>query len=293
MVREKYKKYLAVKIFVVITVVLFSVAIMLPIVKLAGFFGINIQENTGLNFKPSFGLVFFFFLFGICSIIIIWLAQKYIHKKPFSQLGFRPKIGRNIFFGFLFGVIIVSVKYIIYALNAGTVEYNPITVPDDVSFITYIGYYIYFLIGFIVWNSFIEELGTRVYPIEKLEKHINPHIIFIIMGLIFTLGHFIAGEFDIHNFIALFGYSYIFSLLYFYSRSIWLVVGVHSGVNWINFSFFGTNWKMGALYNIRISELTTWVYNYTDIIIYLIILALIVLLNKKGFFKKCFPETIK
>jgi membrane protease YdiL (CAAX protease family) len=113
------------------------------------------------------------------------------------------------------------------------------------------------------------------------------------MGLIFTLGHFITRDFDIHYFIGLFGFSYIFSLLYFYSRSIWLVVGVHSGVNWINFTFFGTNWKMGGLYNIKISTLPSWIYDYTGIFIYLIILALIVLLNKKGFFKKHFLETIK
>lgn len=293
MIREKYKKYLAVKILVVVMVVFLSVAIMLPLVKLASLFGINIQENTGLNFKPSFGLIFFFFLFGICSITIIWLAQKYIHQKPLSQLGFKPKIVRNLFFGFIFGVIIVASKNIIYGISAETIEYNPITVPDSVSFLTYVGYYIYFLIGFIAWNSFIEELGTRAYPIEKLKKYINPHIIFVIMGLIFTLGHFIAREFDAHYFIGLFGFSYVFSLLYYYSRSIWLVVGVHSGVNWVNFTFFGTNWEIGGLYNIKISNFPSWIYDYTGIIIYAMLLALIVLLNKKGFFKKHFPKTIK
>ncbi len=292
-IREKYKKYLAVKILVVITVVFLSVAIMLPLVKLAALFGINIQENVGLNFKPSFGLIFFFFLFGICSIIIICLAQKYIHQKPLSQLGFKSKIGRDLFLGFLLGVIIVASKNIIYGISAKTIEYNPINVPDSVSFLTYFGYYIYFLIGFIAWNSFIEELGTRAYPIEKLKKYINPHIIFVIMGLIFTLGHFIAREFDAHYFIGLFGFSYIFSLLYYYSRSIWLVVGVHSGVNWVNFTFFGTNWEIGGLYNIKISNFPSWIYDYTGIVIYAILIALIVFLNKKGFFKKHFPERIK
>lgn len=146
------------------------------------------------------------------------------------------------------------------------------------------------MIGFITWNSFIEEFGARAYPIEKLKNHINPHIIFTIMGLLFTVGHFMLNEFSIYYFLALFGISYIFSLLYFYSRSIWLVVGVHSGVNWVSFTFFGTNWEMGALYNIRISGITTWVYDFTEVIISLLILALIVLLNKIGFFRKYFPE---
>lgn len=289
--REKYKKYLVVKILVVITVVLLSVGIIAPLVKLAALFGINIQENTGLNFKPSLGLIFFTFLFGLCSFIVIWLAQRYIHQKPLSQLGFKSKIGRDVFLGFLIGIIIVSAKYIIYGISAKTIEYNPITVPNDVSIITYIGYYIHFIIGFIICNSFIEEFVTRAYPIEKLKNHINPHVIFIIMGLIFTFGHLITREFNIHYCIAIFGYSYVFSLLYFYSRSIWLVAGVHAGVNWINFTFFGTNWKIGGLYTIKISNFPTWIYDYTDIFIYLTIITLIIWLSRKGFFRKYFPVT--
>jgi len=287
-IQEKYKKYLTVKILIVITVVFLSVAIMLPLMKLAESFGVNIQGNTGLNFNPSFGHIFFFFLFGICSVIIIWIAQKYIHKKPLSQLGFKSKIWKNLLFGFLFGATMIIVKNIIYGLSAETIEYNPVIIPDNVSNITYLGYYIYFVFGFIVWNSFIEEFGTRAYPIEKLKNHINPHIIFIIIGLIFSFGHFVIREFDIHYFISLFGLSYILSLLYLYSGSIWLVIGVHSGINWINFSFFGINWKMGGLYNIKISNFPTWIYDYTGISIYLIILVLIVLLNKNGFFTKYF-----
>lgn len=140
-IREKYKKYLAVRILVVITVVLSSIVIMLPILKLAEQFGVNIKGNTGLNFKVSVGNIFFFFLFGVCSIAIIWLAQKYIHQKPFSQLGFKSKFWRDMFFGFLLGVLIVAVKNIIYGLNAEIVEYNPIAIPDNISTITYIRHY--------------------------------------------------------------------------------------------------------------------------------------------------------
>jgi hypothetical protein len=64
---------------------------------------------------------------------------------------------------------------------------------------------------------------------------------------------------------------------------------VHSGVNWVNFTFFGTNWKMGALYNIEISNFPTWIYDYTSIFIYLILLGIFIFLNKKGFFIKYFP----
>jgi len=288
--KKLYHRYLAVKMITVIVIVFLSVAIMLPLIKIAEQFGINIRENTGLNFDVSFGNVFFFFLFGICSIGIIWLAQKYIHQKKFSELGFKSKIWTTLFFGFVTGAILVSLKYLVLIFNAETVNYVPI-VSSNIPILNYLGYYAYFLIGFIFWNSFIEELGTRAYPIEKLKNHMNPHIIFTVMGLIFALGHLVMNDFSLGYFTSLFIASYIYSLLYYYSGSIWLSVGMHSGVNWVGFSFFGTNWKLGAIYNIEISGVSNWIVEYSNVIIQLVFLLFVVYLKRKGFFEKYFPES--
>lgn len=285
--KKIYQRYLAVKMITVIVIVFLSVAIMLPLIKIAEQFGINIRENTGLNFDVSFGNVFFFFLFGICSIGIIWLAQKYIHQKKFSELGFKSKIWTTLFIGFVIGAFLVSLKYLVLIFNAETVNYSPI-VSSNIPILTYLGYYAYFLIGFIFWNSFIEELGTRAYPIEKLKNHMNPHIIFTLMGLIFALGHLVLNDFNIGYFTSLFVASYIYSLLYYYSGSIWLSVGMHSGVNWVGFSFFGTNWKLGAIYNIEISGVSKWIVEYSNVIIQLVFLLFIVNLKRKGFFERHF-----
>lgn len=287
-----YQKKLWVKIFTVTIVVLFSVAVMLPLVKIAELFGINLKENSGLNFKVTFGNIFFFFLFGACSITIIWLAQKYIHKKRLSELGFRGKIWLPSLIGFLVGAILVSTRYIILILNAESVTFTNV-IPEDLPLLTYLGYYLYFFIGFIFWNSLIEELGTRAYPIQKLKQHMNPHIIFTIMGLIFTVGHFFLNDFSVGYFLSLFMFSYIFSLIYYYSGSIWLVVGMHSGINWVGFTFMGTspNWKLGTLYNTELSGIPSWIFNYTNVFVQFAFILLIVFLNKKGFFRKHFPET--
>ena len=274
----------------VIVIVFLSVAIMLPLIKIAEQFGINIRENTGLNFDVSIGNVFFFFLFGICSIGIIWLAQKYIHQKKFSELGFKSKIWPTLFIGFVIGAILVSLKYLVLIVDAETVNYSPI-VSSNIPILTYLGYYAYFLIGFIFWNSFIEELGTRAYPIERLKNHVNPHIIFTLMGVIFALGHLVLNDFSLGYFTSLFVASYIYSLLYYYSGSIWLSVGMHSGVNWVGFSFFGTNWKLGAIYNIEISGVNNWIVEYSNVIIQLVFLLFVVYLKRKGFFKSYFPES--
>lgn len=287
-----YNRYLYVKIITVTIVVFVSFAVMLPLIKIAELFGVNIKENTGLNFDVTFGNVFFFFLFGICSIGIIWFAQKYIHRKKMSELGFRGKIWATILFGFIIGAILVSIKNAVLILSAENVEYTKVT-SENISILSYLGYYFYFMVGFIFWNSFIEELGTRAYPIQKLKKYLNPHIIFIIMGLIFTVGHFVLNEFNLGYFLSLFIASYIYSLLYYYSDSIWLTVGMHSGVNWVGFSFFGTSWKLGALYNLKIYNVPSWIDEYSNVIIQFLFLLLIVYLNKKKVFDKCFPKEMK
>lgn len=287
-----YNRYLSIKIITVTIVVFVSFAVMLPLIKIAELFGVNIRENTGLNFDVTFGNVFFFFLFGICSIGIIWLAQKYIHRKKLSELGFRGKIWATILIGFIIGAILVSIKNAVLILSAENVEYTKVT-SENISILSYLGYYFYFIFGFIFWNSFIEELGTRAYPIQKLKKYMNPHIIFIIMGLIFTVGHFVLNEFNLGYLMSLFIASYIYSLLYYYSDSIWLTVGMHSGVNWVGFSFFGTSWKLGALYNLKIYNVPSWIADYSNVIIQFLFLLLIVYLNKKKIFDKYFPKEMK
>jgi membrane protease YdiL (CAAX protease family) len=287
-----YNRYLYVKIISVTIVVFVSFAVMLPLIKIAELFGVNIRENTGLNFNVTFGNIFFFFLFGICSIGIISLAQKYIHRKKLSELGFQGKIWATILIGFIIGAILVSIKNAVLILSAENVEYTKVTF-ENISILSYLGYYFYFIIGFIFWNSFIEELGTRAYPIQKLKKYLNPHIIFIIMGLIFAVGHFVLNEFNLGYLLSLFIASYIYSLLYYYSDSIWLTVGMHSGVNWVGFSFFGTSWKLGALYNLKIYNVPSWIADYSNVIIQFLFLLLIVYLNEKKVFDKYFPKEMK
>jgi len=287
-----YNKYLFIKIITVTVVVFFSIAILLPIIKFAELFGINIRENTGLNFEVTFGNVFFFFFFGICSIGIIWLAQKYIHEKKLSELGFRGKVWSPVLIGFFIGAILVSIKNIVLILNAETVSYEKVS-SENISVLSYIGYYFYFIIGFIFWNSFIEELGTRAYPIQKLKKYMNPHIIFVIMGVLFTVGHFVLNDFNFGYFLSLFTASYIYSLLYYYSNSIWLTIGIHSGVNWVGFSFFGTSWKLGALYNLKIYNVPSWIADYSNVIIQFAFLLLILYLNKKKVFDAYFSRDEK
>lgn len=285
--RTLYEKKLVIKVLTVLLVVFFSIAIMIPLLSLAELFGVNVRENANINLKVDFANIFFFFLFGACSVTIIWLAQKYLHSKELVELGFRSKIFKPFIFGFILGAFQIGLEYFIFILFADKVEYTSV-IPSNVSLLSYIGYYIYFLFGMIIWNSFIEELGTRAYPIETLKNHLNPHVIFTLMGILFTLGHFVIHDFSVGSFVGIFIASYTYSLLYYFSGSIWLVIGTHSGLNWVGFSFFGTNWKLGALLNTSIYDIPNWIYNFTGPFIGILVLLLIIYAHKKDLLKKLY-----
>jgi membrane protease YdiL (CAAX protease family) len=284
--RTLYNEKLYVKLITVFLVVFSSIAIMIPLIKLASLFGVDVMNDNNIRMKVNFGNVFFFFLFGACSITIIWLAQKYLHKRTLADLGFRTKVLKPFFIGFMIGVFMSGLKYLVLGLSAAEVNFISI-VPNNVSIPEYIGYYFYFFFGMLIWNSLIEELGTRAYPIETLRKHLNPHIIFTIMGVLFTLGHFVVHDFSIASAISLFISSYVFSGVYYYSGSIWLAIGAHTGINWFGFSFGGgvENWKLGALVRIEIYDIPTWIFQVSGPLIGIGVLLLVRHANKKGLFK--------
>jgi membrane protease YdiL (CAAX protease family) len=283
--RTLYEEKLYFKLITVFLVVLASLAILIPIVKLALLFGVDLMKNNGVQMKVDFGSVFFFFLFGACSIAIIGLAQKYLHKKTLADLGFRTNLLKFFFMGFLVGVFVVGLEYLVLGISAQEVKFVSV-IPSNVSIAVYIGYYSYFFFGFLIWNSFIEELGCRAYPIETLRKHLNPHIIFTIMGVLFTLGHFVVRDFDIAYVISLFITSYALSGIYYYSGSIWLAIGVHTGMNWFGFSFGGNadNWKLGALVRIEMHDIPTGIFYATGPIIGIAVFLVVRYASKKGLF---------
>ncbi len=273
------------KLITVFLVVLASLAILIPIVQLALLFGVDLMKAHDVRMKVEFGNVFFFFLFGACSIAIIWLAQKYLHKRTLADLGFRTKILTLFFIGFLVGVFMFGLEYLVLGISAQEVKFVSV-IPGNSSIPAYLGYYSYFFFGVLIWNSFIEELSCRAYPIETLRKQLNPHIIFILMGVLFTLAHFVVRDFSFSFAISLFITSYALSGIYYYSRSIWLAIGVHTGINWFGFSFAGENWKLGALVRIEFYDLPTWIMDVTRPFIGICVFLLVRVANKKGLFQK-------
>jgi membrane protease YdiL (CAAX protease family) len=207
---------------------------------------INPQDLRGPRFVVSFVTVSMYLTYQALQALIVFASQRGIHKRSFLDLGFRTPVWRNLAFGFATGVAVAGVMTAVYILAGKNVAIAS-SVPNETPMITVIGYYCFFFFVWLTANSFGEELVFRCYPIEHFRDNPRMMVLAIVVSAsIFTVLHFIIGAFNLSSFLSLLGTAAIFSYVYVYWRSIWLIIGIHNGLSFVGFSVAG-NWRMGGL----------------------------------------------
>ena len=254
---------------------------MLPFLGIAKLLGVDMSKLSGVQFQFQPGPVLLFFCYGATVVLVIALAQKYLHRRSLKDLGFRPGFLIPIITGTIFGIATKAAWLAMLLLSADEYSFSNI-VPTDLSLLRYILHYLYFLIGFITLNSFIEEFSLRAYPFENLRKRIHPAILAVASSLVFTVGHFFVNEFSIPYALALMSAGLLYSCVYFQTGSIWAIVGVHNGANWFTFTFFGSSWKIGHIYETTISGTPQWIAEYSSCIAYLLAIGAVFALSRLG-----------
>jgi len=254
---------------------------MLPFLGIAKLLGVDMSKLSGVQFQFQPVPVLLFFCYGATVVLVIALAQKYLHRRSLKDLGFRPGFLIPIIAGTIFGIATKAAWLAMLLLSADEYSFSNI-VPADLSLLRYVLHYLYFLIGFITLNSFIEEFSLRAYPFENLRKRIHPAILAVTSSLVFTVGHFFANEFSIPYTLALMSAGLLYSYVYFQTGSIWAIVGVHNGANWFTFTFFGSSWKIGHIYETTISGTPQWIAEYSSCIAYLLAIGVTFALSRLG-----------
>ena len=217
-----------------------------------------------------------------CAFLFwLWGHRCPLHRRSLKDLGFRPGFLIPLIAGTIFGIAIKAVWLGMLLLSADEYSFSNI-VPTDLSMISYVLHYLYFLIGFITLNSFIEEFSIRAYPFENLRKKIHPAILAVASSLVFTAGHFFANEFSFPYALALMSAGLLYSCVYFQTGSIWAIVGVHNGANWFTYTFFGSSWKIGHVYETTISGTPQWIAEYSSCIAYLLAIGVVFTLSRLG-----------
>lgn len=269
------------QVILVTSIALIAMISMLPFLGIAKLLGVDMTKLSGAQFQFQPVPVLFFFGYGATVVLVIALAQKYLHRRSLKDLGFRPGFLIPLITGTIFGIATKAVWLAMLLLSADEYSFSNI-VPTDLSMISYVLHYLYFLIGFITLNSFIEEFSIRAYPFENLRKRIHPVILAVASSAVFTVGHFLANEFSIPYALALMSAGLLYSCVYFQTGSIWAIIGLHNGANWFTFTFFGSSWKIGHIYETTISGTPQWIAEYSSCIAYLLAIGVAFTLSRLG-----------
>ena len=180
---------------------------------------------------------------------IVYVAQVHIHGQPFGELGFDADVVGGLILGTLGGFVVFSLpKWIAYGAAAEARVRS--TWPRDATPLYALGILAMLIVG-LVLNSYIEELVFRAYPIEQLtDTSMSAVLIVLASALLFSLVHHIIEPFNARVFLMRFLVGVIFGELYVLTGSIWLLIGVHTGVNAAGLIYTG-QWRIGGILHLE------------------------------------------
>ena len=222
-------------------------------VPLAEWFGVNSQTTPLAGARMPVNITTISLTLGLAIgwILLIFLIQHSIHRQPVVNLGFKHPIIQSVFSGFSLGIFIAGLPLFFEFILSGKQSEISWNLPTDVSSISFVGYYFLWFIPRLLLISLREELIFRSYPIEQFRD--KPAIwqwsLIVVLSLAFSSFHLVLEPFILIIFFVRFLFSLLASCIYLTRRSIWIIAGLHTGINFIHYSFFGT-WENGGLFAI-------------------------------------------
>jgi len=253
---------------ILVVVITLSVAVLtaLGVLPLAKLMGIEPSQLQGAGFVPTPKVMLVVILYSLSQFVLIWLVMRFVHKKPFVSL-LRQPIILPLLIGTGMGVVIKAIDIGITCLLGSNVTLT-LNIPEGVSFWTVTGFFLLWLLFLLTLNSVKEELVFRAYPIEQFNdlKRYMPLMI-VLVSFLFSAIHHIIEPFSLHAFISRFMIALLFSYVYFRTRSIWLISGIHNGVNFLGF-FLGASWKSGGLLHLSLKYPSSTVGTIIDVLIF-------------------------
>jgi len=216
----------------------------------AQYLGVDLSKMAGADFEVTMGTVIAVLVFSLVSIGFVYVVQRYYHRRPFLDLGFKREWVWGLTWGHLVGFSLAGLTIGLgwtfdETLKAADLQFSS-SVPASVSFPTLAGFYLFFLFMLTI-NSFKEELLFRSYAIENISgKTKSNWPVILIASAIFSAVHLVLEPPTWSAFISRFFFGVFTCQVYVVTRSIWPIVGIHNGSNWLGLTI-GENWKMGEI----------------------------------------------
>ena len=175
-------------------------------------------------------------LLAVTSFIIFYFVCKLSKVTvTFKQMKQYPRsINKYLIYGVLIGSAYSIIRFLIL-INIGAIDILKIF-PASIDTI------IIAVIFLIVSNSYIalaEEIVFRGYVINVLPKSFNQNLTLVLSSCLFLFAHSINGIFSVSRIIELLFLGLVIGILYIKTRSLWLAIGLHFGLNFFGFFLGG------------------------------------------------------
>lgn len=211
-------------------------------------FGVDPNDLQGTTpVAPSFPTLTLFLVWQALLALVVFASQRVVHRRSFLDLGFRAPALRHLVIGFAAGMAVVAAPLTADLMTGSmSMEWS---VPAGVSAVALAGYCCFFLVLLTI-NSFGEELVFRCYPIEQFrDSQAMMAVAVMVAMVVFAALHFVVAEFSLGRFIFMVAFACLYVSVYVYYRSIWLVIGLHTGTNFVPVVLSG-DWKTGGLFTL-------------------------------------------
>jgi len=252
MSKEKnYRFKVHFRILIVLIVMLVSVLSTVIALPLAKLLNLDLSELQGSGFNPTIKTLTVIVLYASFQFLLIWLVMRLAHKKSIKTLGFNGPILKPLLFGTAIGVLMQAIMYGLYSMFSSGASFN-LSIPADVNILALIGYLLLNILFLLTLNSLKEELVFRTYPIEQFDDHPNLMIpLLVLVSLVFAAVHHVLEPFTLDAFASRFSIGLLLSFVFYRWRSIWLISGVHNGLNLLS-DLTGGNYKVGGLFDLNV-----------------------------------------
>ena len=177
--------------------------------------------------------------------------MRLVHKKSIKTLGFNGPILKPLLFGTAIGVLMQAIEYGLYSMFGSGASFK-LSIPADVNILALIGYLLLNILFLFTLNSLKEELVFRTYPIKQFDDYPNLMIpLLVLVSFVFAAVHHVLEPFTLDAFVSRFTIGLLLSFVFYKWRSIWLISGVHNGLNLLS-NLTGGNYKLGGLFDFNV-----------------------------------------
>lgn len=279
--KSNYNLPVYLQIIIVILVLIastLSVVIGLPLTRLMN---VNPADLSGAGFIPTVKTITIVVLFAAFQFLLIWVVIRFIHRKSFGSLGFKGPILIPLLIGTAFGMVWAAIECVLLHFSGSNISIA-LSIPQGVSVLTMTGYLLLNVLFLLTLNSLKEELVFRAYPINQFDDYPKLMIpLIIIVSLVFALVHHILVPFALDDFVSRFTIALVLSFVYYRWRSIWLISGIHNGLNLLVY-LTGGNYKMGGLLKLSMEhDPSPWISISIDLSVAIILILVFNLIWKK------------